>query len=122
MVEDFEVYVDRHGRRFVIRWEDDVGVYYAGKCIGKIGIDFDDDGPLLWSIDVDEEFRRVGLATEMMRRVAQIYGSDIRKPALRAPGGKNAHSHEYYTQDGAALVKKCIALGILDAPAPAMDD
>jgi len=41
------------------------------------------------SIDVDRAYRKAGIATEMMRVVADTYGKDIGKPSFTAVGGKN---------------------------------
>lgn len=112
-MNDFISFVDKRGRTIKISWDNDVYAYHNGKEIGKIGIDHPDGGPILWSIDVDMAYRRSGIATEIMKVVADMYGKDIGKPSFTAVGGKNANSEDYYTQEGAALIASCINKGIL---------
>lgn len=67
----------------------------------------------LSSMNVEDSYQKAGIGIEMMRLAAEIYGSDFKKPSFLDIGGSQAASHTYYTQDGAALIRKCIALGIL---------
>jgi hypothetical protein len=112
-MNDFISFVDKRGRTIKISWEDDVYAYHNGKEVGKISIDHPDGEPILWSIDVDSAYQRAGIATEMMRAVADMYGKDIGKPSFTAVGGKNVNSGDYYTQEGAALIASCIDKEIL---------
>ncbi|UXI53222.1 hypothetical protein N5980_17040 (plasmid) [Acinetobacter variabilis] len=64
-------------------------------------------------MNVNSNYQKVGIGVEMMRLAAEIYGKNFSKPSFCAVGGSGAESHTYYTQDGAALIRRCIELGIL---------
>lgn len=91
-MNDFISFVDKRGRTIHISCDGDVCAYHNGNEIGRIGIDHPDGSPILWSMDVHEAYRRAGVATEMMKIVADIYGKDIGKPSFTAVGGKNVSS------------------------------
>lgn len=117
------VFVDRAGRRIVIDDHgDDVIALHEGKKIGRIGVDHHDEGPILWSADVKPEYQRAGIATEMMKLVAELHGRRIGKPVLNAVGGSQAEAHTYYTEEGAALVRRCLRDSILDDTEPRESD
>jgi len=112
-VSDLISFVDKQGRVIQIDVEQDVSAHHNKKEIGKICIDYPDGKPILWSMEVDKDYQKTGIATEMMRIVADIHGKDIGKPSFSAVGGSNANSQDYYTQDGAAFIASCIKKGIL---------
>ena len=113
LMNNFRSFVDKRGRKIKIKWEDDVLAYHNGKEIGRIDIDHPDGKPILWTMEVNRGYQRAGIATEMMKTVAEIYGKDVGKPSLNAVGGKNANSEDYYTQEGAEFIYSCIDKGIL---------
>ncbi|MCS3528630.1 GNAT family N-acetyltransferase [Acinetobacter johnsonii] len=67
----------------------------------------------LSGMNVDSAYQKAGIGTEMMKLAAEIYGKDFSKPCFTAVGGSQAESHTYYTPEGAALIRRCIALDIL---------
>lgn len=110
-----EEFVDAQGDRIAISW-DHLSVYasHGGKQIGHIEVDEPFDRPILFHMAVDPAFQRRGIGTAMMRRVAEIHGPRIGRPSFTEPGGSGKESYEYFTAEGAALVRRCISLGILE--------
>ncbi len=116
-MENEVIFQDRKGRTITIREEPSAVEAYDGrKRIGWIEYDQDDDGyEFLTHMSVDEEHMRAGIANEMMRLVADLYGPRIGRPSFNAAGGSSASSSaDYFTIEGAALVKSCIEKGILE--------
>lgn len=112
-------YVDAKGRLIKITDQDsDIEAYYQDKRIGSIEFDLEEQeqGTItyLWYMYVDADYQMAGIATEMMRLAVEIHGKDFRRPRFCDVGGSDVPSHKYYTQDGAALIWKCINMGILD--------
>jgi hypothetical protein len=58
----------------------------------------------------------------MMREAAEMHGTDFAKPRFLAVGGSRASADSYYTQEGAAFIRHCIELGILDDTEPRDED
>lgn len=68
----------------------------------------------LMHMAVNEDYKRVGIATEMMKMAADVHGKNFSRPALSAIGGQDAASEDYFTEDGAALIRYCISKKILN--------
>lgn len=117
-------YLDKQGRSILI--EDsgtDVIALHNGKRVGCLEFDEADAGPFLWSVAVEMEYRRSGVATAMMRRAVEIHGKDFGKPTFQAVGGSQAReAHEYYTEEGSAFIWQCVQFGLLTPPYSREDD
>ena len=86
-----------------------------GERVGQIEFDEDDQGhPYLFHMEVKEDYRRAGIATEMIRLAALEHGRRFGRPSLLAQGGAGKSSSEYFTQEGAALIYHCIEKDIID--------
>jgi GNAT superfamily N-acetyltransferase len=109
---------DTKGRSIEIKGDFDVEAFHEGKCIGRIEFDEADDGPFLWAMNVDGDYQQAGIGTEMMRLAAELHGKWLGKPSHLATGGSQAAAHTYYSQEGAALIARCIRLGILEDSEP----
>lgn len=107
------IFIDKKKRRITIEEEGDVFALHNGAEVGRIEIESGEDGPKLWSMSVEDDYQRAGIATEMMKLVAKMYGKDIGKPDSNAEGGSNAQSADYYTEEGAAFISSCVEKGIL---------
>ena len=95
----------------------DIEALHDGRQIGSLEfkeIETDRDSYMhLSGMNVDSAYQKAGIGVAMMRLAAEIYGKDFSKPSLSAVGGSQAASDTYYTQEGAALIYRCIALDIL---------
>jgi GNAT superfamily N-acetyltransferase len=111
-------FTDRKGRSIEIESDYDVEAFHDGKRIGRIEFDDRDGTTTLIGMDVNEVYRRAGIATAMMREAAEIHGPDFAKPSGLATGGSQASPDSYYTLEGAAFIAQCIRLGILNDTEP----
>jgi GNAT superfamily N-acetyltransferase len=112
------MFIDTEGRNIeIIEGYSNVEAFHEGKQIGSIEfeeIESDHDSYIrLSSMNVNLDYQKAGIGTEMMKLAAEIYGKDFSKPSFTAVGGSQAESHTYYTQEGAALIRRCIELDIL---------
>jgi len=119
---DAQGFVDKKDRTIIIDGDDDVAAKHDGRNVGRIQFDICDSGTCLFGMDVDDEYRRAGIATAMMKRAVEIYGPDFEKPSFTANGCNHAASHTYYTEEGAAFIHSCIEKGILDDTEPIPTD
>lgn len=109
---------DKQGRDIIIEIDDlDVVARYAENEIGRLSfeqVDFDKSPSFiqLMNMNVAQEYQRAGIATEMMRAAVELHGEFV-KPVLSAVGGSMVASEDYFTSEGAALISRCISLGIL---------
>ncbi len=106
-------FTDKMGRTIEISGDYDVIAKHKGNKIGEIQFDERDQGTILFGVSVNEEYRRAGIASAMMKRAVTIHGADFGKPSLMAYGGKCAASEDYYTQEGGAFIRSCIRRGFL---------
>ncbi|ELA8174532.1 hypothetical protein WKW81_08625 [Vibrio alginolyticus] len=107
------LYTDKYSRSIEIdteSYEPDIVAKHNNIEVGRVQFDCDERGMKLHHMNVNTDYRRAGIATEMIRRGAEIYGNDFAKPSFLAYGGE---CHEYYTQDGAALIRHCLEENIL---------
>ncbi|MGR2671846.1 hypothetical protein ACUXVT_11310 [Acinetobacter soli] len=114
---------DEKGRELELIVEDDcVTAYHHGKKIGEIafgseeiekGAGHIDSKSYLYSMNVNEEYQRSGVAFNMMKAYVDEYGSEFSKPDLDAVGGKDVEAHEYYTSEGRAFISYCIQMNVL---------
>ncbi|EOV6289286.1 hypothetical protein ACN93C_004503 [Vibrio parahaemolyticus] len=107
------LFIDKYNRSIEIdteNYDPDIVAKHNNNEIGRVQFDCDDSGMKLHHMNVEMGYRRAGIATEMIRQGAKVYGDDFAKPSFRAYGGE---CHEYYTQDGAALIRHCIEEKIL---------
>jgi len=113
------MFIDAKGRDIeIIEGDLCVEAFHNGTQIGSIEFDEIDESDYrsyihLSGMNVNSTYQKAGIGVEMMKLAADIYGKDFSKPSFSAVGGSRAASDTYYTQDGAALIRKCIALGIL---------
>lgn len=116
-------FVDAKDRTIVIEGDDDIEAFHEGRQIGRIEFDSDEFGPRLYGMNINLDYRQAGIGTEMMRAAAELHGKRFRKASLLAVGGHHVPSEDYFTQEGAALIQRCIRLGILeDTESPERDD
>jgi len=113
------IFIDAKGRDIeIIEGNGYVEALHNGTQIGSIEFDEIEVSDYqsyiqLSGMNVNSAYQKAGIGVEMMKLAAEIYGKDFSKPSFSAVGGSRAASDTYYTQDGAALIRKCIALGIL---------
>ena len=50
----------------------------------------------------------------MIRLAAEVHGRQFGRPSFLAYGGSDKSSAEYFTLEGAALIRYCILKGIID--------
>jgi hypothetical protein len=84
--------------------------YCNGVKIGELDFQDFDDGLILSFVEVKEEYRRAGIAVEMIKFAKEQVG-DFALPGL----GWNARRDDqlHTTQDGRALLNHCFNFGIL---------
>lgn len=114
------VFIDSTGRSIQIVADYDVEAFHNGKRIGCIEFDCDENNGRaeLWGMNVESAYQKAGIGTQMMRVAAELYGKRFGKPSLLVVGGSHSSSNSYYTQEGAALIKRCIREGILEDTEP----
>lgn len=64
-------------------------------------------------MDVDTNYRRAGIAYEMMKVAVEYHGNEFQKPNFNSYGGRHANAEDYYTQEGSAFIWYCITTGLL---------
>ena len=112
-------FVDKKGHEILIEiLSEDASAYHNGKKIGNILTtgpqNIDDRIPPLpaeiTGLDVSEEYRRAGIATEMIRLLSEELG-------MLLPGRHNigVGNHNALTDDGEALTAHCQKLGYISA-------
>jgi GNAT superfamily N-acetyltransferase len=111
-------FVDAAGRRIRFENEGDIVAYDEAKEIGRIQfedveLDHGQFFTRLVAIDVDAGYQKSGIGVELVRRAVIEHGPFCR-PRLDALGGLNRDARDFYTAEGAALIRRCISLGILD--------
>lgn len=118
-------FIDKAGREIDIEFDGtDAIATHSGKEIGKVSFDFVDEdyrpGKFkLFGMNVIDEYRRAGIATELMRVAVEEIGYDFERPDFLAVGGSNAQSSdEYFTDDGAVFFKYLIRVGIIEDKRP----
>lgn len=111
-------FTDTKGRAILIDANLDIEAFHEGLRIGCIEFDERDGFTSLFSMNVDPEYQKAGIGTEMMRVAAAVHGKSFGKPSLSAVGGRHASSDSYYTQEGAALITRCLREKILDNTEP----
>ena len=106
---------DKLGREIQISEEyNGIVAIHNKKQIGSIEVECDDICRI-YHMNVDESYRRAGIATAMMELVAELYGPDIGRPSFNAIGGSSATCcSEYFTNEGASLIRSCIEKSILN--------
>lgn len=113
-----ESFCDKHGREITIVIDDlDVvglheGIKIGELCFCEIDCDKSPSSIKLMNMNVTEEYQKAGIATEMMRVAVNFHG-EFSRPLLSASGGCKVAAEDYYTHEGAALISRCISLGIL---------
>lgn len=108
------IFIDSTGRSIEIEGEHDIEAFHNGARVGSIEFDENEGRTSLWSMSVEPAYQRVGIGTQMMRVAALLHGKRFCKPSFSAVGGSHAASDSYFTQDGAALIRRCIREGILE--------
>lgn len=118
-MEDYgmsKIYVDTRGREIVITLEDDwppkVTCHHQSKKIGHLDfIDYEESGiPLLDHADLDPEYHKAGIGTQMLHEVVEVT-PDILVPNLL--WNSSTGHHIYLSGEGAALIKSCLRQGII---------
>lgn len=112
------IFIDSTGRSIEIEGDYDIEAFHNGERIGSIEFDDRDGCTVLWGMNVEPPYQRAGIGTQMMRAAAELHGKRFGKPSFSAVGGSHASSDSYYTQDGAALISRCLQEGILEDTAP----
>jgi GNAT superfamily N-acetyltransferase len=115
-------FTDTKGRTIVIDADLDIEARHEGRRIGCIEFDECDGFISLFAMNVDLEFQKAGIGTAMMKVAADVHGRRFGKPSLNAVGGRHASSDSYYTQEGAALIARCLREKILDNTEPSEFD
>ncbi|WP_329837278.1 GNAT family N-acetyltransferase [Stenotrophomonas geniculata] len=99
---------DKRGRQITFEIGEDITAFVGGRQVGAIEFGDMDGSPYLRHMDVDEAYRRAGIATEMMRLAVEVHGPSFGRPSFLAIGGLGKDSSEYFTMDGAAFFKYCV--------------
>lgn len=109
-------FTDKKGREIYFEVSGNVIAYAQGIEVGSVEFDFDDFvyRPCLSSMNVVSAYSRAGIGTEMIRLAAEVHGRKFDRPSFLAQGGSNEPSSGYFTQDGLALMRHCINIGIID--------
>jgi GNAT superfamily N-acetyltransferase len=107
-------FFDSKGRILDINGDYDVEAFHNGRRVGSIEFDDRDGCTILLAMNVEREYQLAGIGTEMMRHAATLHGKLFGKPRFDAIGGRGASSESYYTQEGAALIARCIRERILE--------
>ncbi|MCD4502144.1 GNAT family N-acetyltransferase [Chromobacterium vaccinii] len=107
-------FIDTTGRSIEIEGDYNIQAFHNGQRIGCIEFDDKDGHAVLWGMNVDRAYQRSGIATQMMRLAAELHGKRFGKPSFNAVGGSHASSDRYYTQEGAALIRRCLREDILE--------
>lgn len=110
-----KVFQDDKQRPIEIIIEDDwpalVIAKYQGKKIGHLEfVEFQDSGlQLLAHAEMDGNFRKAGIASQMMKEISEL------DPDLLVPNPLwTSSTHEYYfSSEGAALLNSCLRHNIL---------
>ena len=106
--------IDRIGRTIDIALEED-GIAIAKHSDREVGrievlhVEIDASKGC-WSyrlndMNVEEEYRRAGIGTALMRAIVERIGSDFDRPSLLASGGSQKQAYEYYTVEGCAFMQ-----------------
>lgn len=107
-------WTDRFGRLIRFEVEMDIVAFVGSQVVGTVQFEERDGNPVLFRMDVDEHYRRAGIASEMMRHAVTVHGRKFGRPSFSATGGSGKASSEYFTIEGAAFFRNCILLGIID--------
>ncbi|HFF2829682.1 TPA: GNAT family N-acetyltransferase [Stenotrophomonas maltophilia] len=78
---------DKRGRQITFEIGEDITAFVGGRQVGAIEFGDMDGSPYLRHMDVDEAYRRAGIATEMMRlgNGNDAAGGGSARAELRAP-------------------------------------
>lgn len=108
-------FIDKKDRVIKIEFDGrDAIANHLGKEIGTVSFDFVDEDyqPTklkLCGMNIIHEYRRAGIATELMRAAVADIGKDFERPDFLAVGGSQARSSdEYFTDDGTAFFQYLI--------------
>ena len=110
-------FVDSAGRRIRFEIEGDIVAYHGANEVGRIefeDVEIDDwqSFTRLIGVDVIAAYQEAGIGVELVRRAVIEHGH-FDRPPLHASGGLDRDARDFYTPEGAALIRRCIALGIL---------
>lgn len=112
-------YEDTQGRRIKIEVIDpddvrEVRALHGPEQIGKLEFEYFPelaDEPILSHASVDEPYQKCGIGTEMVRQAVQAL-EHFRVPGYGWHGRRDDGLH--LSEEGAALITRCMQLGILD--------
>lgn len=109
-------FTDNEGRVINFEVGNDIVAHVHCKEVGHVQFDFDEvtAAPYLYHVSVEHDYLRAGIGTEMIRLAVGVHGPRFGRPTFQACGGSNSSSSDYFTDEGAALIRRCIALGIID--------
>jgi GNAT superfamily N-acetyltransferase len=105
--EDYR-WQDKRGRQISFEIGEDVTAFVGERRVGAIEFGDTDGSAYLFYMEVDDAYRRAGIATEMMRLAVEVHGTNFGRPSFMVIGGLGKDSSEYFTMDGAAFFKYCI--------------
>lgn len=113
------IFTDKCGRMIELDYDNfDTVAWHEGQEVGRL--DFREvecdhySYPQLMYASVEEKYQRAGIGVAMMRYAVEMHGKGFKKPDLNSVGGSHVPAENYYTEEGAALIRSCIRLGILD--------
>lgn len=112
------MFTDKLDRGIEIKIDDMDIVAYHNRCeiarlsFNEIWCDKGCSYIQLMYMKTEGDYRRAGIATKMMRLAVECHGN-FSRPLLSAAGGLYTSPENYYTEEGRALILKCIDLGIL---------
>lgn len=105
-------FTDKAGRLIDIEFDGCFSIAkHHGNEVGRISFYWDEEdyGPgkmTLSTMNVNPEYRRSGIGTELMRAAVADIGKDFERPDFLAVGGSQARSSEdYFTDDGMAFFR-----------------
>lgn len=117
MIEN-AMFIDKLGRKIGIEIDDlDIVAYHNSREVARFSFDEIYCGKgcsyiQLMYMKTEGDYRRAGIATKMMLLAVECHGN-FSRPLLSAAGGLHTSAENYYTEEGRALILKCIDLGIL---------
>ena len=104
-------FTDKKGRAIQLQCCDPtIYAYYNGAKIGELDFQDYDDGFIMSFVEVKVEYRRAGIAVEMIKFAIEQVG-DFALPGLSWNARRDDQLHT--SQDGRALLNYCFSAGIL---------
>ena len=108
-------FTDKNNRKIILQINDDehLEALHDGQVIGTFEFRSEDENPAdreLMHMDINNDYRRAGIGTELMRFAVKQYEYFLLPKPITFPNASN-----YLTDEGANLVNYCFRMDILPA-------